>query len=118
MGAVNLVAQVPPTPESIVARVRDELARGCREVSLPPPGELDRPATAAVRLFWDSQDGVFVSVPALRQARDVRGVVRLDPGSVVAGGPAPFPVEAVVRDQDELVPDERDVLTLSDDGPA
>ena len=118
MENVNLFALVPPTPEPIVARVRAEFARGCREVSLQPPGALDRLADADARQFWDSQVRMFGSVRAPRQARGLLGGVRLNPGSVVAERPTPAPVEASAQGQDEPVLAEWGVLTLGDDGPA
>ncbi len=60
---------------------------------------------------------MFVSVLALRQARDLLGVL-FNPGSVVAERRAPAAVEASAQDQDEPVLAEWGVLTLGDDGPA
>lgn len=76
MEATTVFAQTPSTPEAIIARVRDELGRACEAVTCPPPAELERLADAAVRELWDSRVKVFVTVLAVREAREMLVVGR------------------------------------------
>ena len=67
----NPFAQVPTTPEPIIAQVRRQLADEAwpRMVSHGPV--LDRVADRAVRELWGSRIKTFVPVLALRQAREM-----------------------------------------------
>jgi hypothetical protein len=69
--ATTVFAQTPSTPEAIVARVRDDLARACEGATCPPAAELERLADAAVRELWESRVKTFVTVLAVRQAREM-----------------------------------------------
>lgn len=73
MEATTVFAQTPSTPEAIIGRVREELARACAETACPPTDELERLADAAVRELWDSRVKTFVTVLAVRQAREMLG---------------------------------------------
>lgn len=110
----SLFAQVPPSPEPIIARVRRGLVDACDDRRCPPPPELDRAAAAAVHALWNSRVRTFVEVLALRQAREEldRGVVAPASGPVAATA-----TDAVSRRRPDpgLRLDERDTLTLSDD---
>jgi hypothetical protein len=122
MEAVNPFAQMPTTPEPIIAQVRRTLAVDCAAVSCAAGADLDRVAEAAVRRLWDGQVKVFVPVLALREAREVLGVHETQ---LAAPEPEPAVVARSVRrrprlnvlrlDGDVLASDERDVLTLDDD---
>jgi len=63
-------AQVPTTPEPIIAQVRRQLDDDARGGAPVPPGVLDRVADDAVRQLWPSRVKTFVPVLALRTARE------------------------------------------------
>ncbi len=71
MDAANPFAQMPATPEAIIARVCRELAADCGDHRCPPCAELDRLAAAAGRELWDGKVRVFVPILTLRQAREM-----------------------------------------------
>lgn len=72
MESANLFAQMPTTPEPIIAQVRRQL-----DDDDAPPGKrvettlLDSVAEQAVRELWSSRVKTFVPVLALREARAV-----------------------------------------------
>ncbi|MBA3449750.1 MAG: hypothetical protein H0T18_00905, partial [Chloroflexia bacterium] len=53
MESANPFAQMPSTPDSIIAQVCRELAADCGNAVCPPRSELDRVAESAVRALWD-----------------------------------------------------------------
>jgi len=113
--ATSPFAHAPSTPEAVVARIRDDLARECGDAATcPPVGEIERLADRAVRELWERPVKTFVHVLALRQAREALGALRPVPGTT-AGGRATTVAGSPGRARDELLLDRRDVLTLSDD---
>jgi len=68
--ASNPFAQIPTTPESIIAHVRRQLATDAPRVMMLEPTVLDQVAERAVGELWGSRIKTFVPVLALRQARD------------------------------------------------
>jgi hypothetical protein len=71
MEAANPFAQVPATPEPIIAQVRRQLADDDAIGGRVPLGVLDRVADHAVRELWSSRVKTFVPVLALRTAREM-----------------------------------------------
>jgi hypothetical protein len=103
----NPFAQMPSTPESIIAQVRRDLTAHSATMADFPAADLDRAAETAVRELWESRVKAFVPVLALRQARDMlydRGTIPAEPVSV-----APVLQAAAVPRR------ERDVLYVGDD---
>jgi hypothetical protein len=68
MKAANPFAQVPATPEPVIAQVRRQLEADGLAM---PEGALDHVVDRAVRELWGSRVKTFVPVLALRQAREV-----------------------------------------------
>ena len=114
MAAASPFAQMPLGPEPIIARVRTELARDCEAGRCPPSGELDRLVESTVRQLWSGRVKVFVSVLAVREVREA--LAGDGPGAGRSAGVRTAARRAARPDDDELVIDGRDVLTLSDDG--
>ena len=71
MDAANPFAQVPTTPEPIIAQVRRQLADEAWPGLVSHGPVLDRVADRAVRELWGSRIKTFVPVLALRQAREM-----------------------------------------------
>ena len=71
MDAANPFAQVPTTPEPIIAQVRRQLADEVRTGLVSYGPVLDRVADRGVRELWGSRIKTFVPVLALRQAREM-----------------------------------------------
>jgi len=71
MDAANPFAQVPTTPEPIIAQVRRQLADEAWPGMVSHGPVLDRVADRAVRELWGSRIKTFVPVLALRQAREM-----------------------------------------------
>ena len=71
MDAANPFAQVPSSPEPIIAQVRRQLADEERTGLVSHGPVLDRVADSAVRELWGSRIKTFVPVLALRQAREM-----------------------------------------------
>jgi hypothetical protein len=71
MDAANPFAQVPTTPELIIAQVRRQLADEAWPGLVIHGLVLDRVADRAVRELWGSRIKTFVPVLALRQAREM-----------------------------------------------
>ena len=118
MGPVTPFAQIPSTPEPIIAQVRRQLAD---DPALGTPLEanlLDRVADRAVRELWESRVKTFVPVLALRQAREI---LREQDWLLTAEQPQPRPaVEASAmrrpteRSPRDFLPINEDVLGLDD----
>ena len=73
MESENAFAQVTLTPEAVIARIRNEVKRDCeigRFDPCPPAEAVDRVVTVAVSELWDSRVKTFVSLLALRAARE------------------------------------------------
>ncbi len=70
MEAATPFAQMPATPEPVIAQVRRQLA-GEDEPAGVSSAELDTVADRAVRELWGSRVKIFVPVLALRQAREL-----------------------------------------------
>ena len=64
-------AQMPSTPEPIIAQVRRQLMEDDRFGTQIPGGVLDRVADRAVRELWGSPVKTFVPILALRDAREI-----------------------------------------------
>jgi hypothetical protein len=71
MGRATPFAEMPSTPEPIIAQVRRQLADDDRVGARVPTGVLDRVADQAVRELWSSRVKTFVPVLALRTAREI-----------------------------------------------
>ena len=71
LDAANPFAQVPTTPEPIIAQVRRQLADEAWPGMVSHGPVLDRVADRAVRELWGSRIKTFVPVLALRQAREM-----------------------------------------------
>ena len=71
MELVTPFAQMPSTPEPIIAQVRRQLADDDPVSTRVPTGVLDRVADQAVRELWSSRVKTFVPVLALRTAREI-----------------------------------------------
>jgi hypothetical protein len=71
MDAAIPFAQVPTSPEPIIAQVRRQLADEVRTGLVSHGPVLDRVADRAVRELWGSRIKTFVPVLALRQAREM-----------------------------------------------
>ena len=71
MDAGNPFAQVPATPEPVIAQVRRQLADESWSELISHGPVLDRLADRAVRELWGSRIKTFVPVLALRQAREM-----------------------------------------------
>src|SRR5215213_1910011 len=69
--AANPFAQMPTTPESIIAQVRRQLNDDASRVMVVETAVLDQVAERAVRELWGSRIKTFVPVLALRQAREI-----------------------------------------------
>ena len=70
MEALTPFAQMPATPEPIIAQVRRFLADDVPSGMTVETSVLDAVADHAVRALWDSRVKTFVPVLALRQARE------------------------------------------------
>ena len=68
MKAANPFAQVPATPEQVIAQERRQLES---DGLVTPGGATDLVVDRAVRELWESRVKTFVPVLALRQAREV-----------------------------------------------
>ena len=71
MESTNPFAQMPATPEPIIAQVRSQLADDHQLGARVPPEVLDRLADQAVRELWDRPIKTFVPLLALRHAREI-----------------------------------------------
>jgi hypothetical protein len=125
MEAANPFAQVPTTPEPIIAQVRRQLADDDHIGMRVPMGVLDRVADHAVRELWSSRVKNFIPVLALRTARemlrDQEGGVMLErPQMDRIGRNQPVapprregpPRDVLLIDGDVLTNDDRDRLPL------
>ena len=70
MESANPFAQMPATPEPIIAQLRRQLGEDDNAIRLSPAA-LDHLADRVVRDLWDSPIKTFVPVLALRDAREV-----------------------------------------------
>jgi hypothetical protein len=120
-------AQMPATPEPIIAQVRRQLAEDDRFGSQIPSGVIDRVADRAVRELWGSRVKTFVPILALRQAQEIlreqdvvisarRTQVRHVESAWTAGQSRveqPLQVHDALSIEDDAHPlDERDVLPM------
>jgi hypothetical protein len=64
-------AQMPTTPEPIIAQVQRHLAEDDRFARQVPRGVLERVADRAVRELWSRPVKTFVPILALRQAQEI-----------------------------------------------
>ena len=71
METLTPFAQMPATPEPIIAQVQRQLADDARHGVMVPTTILDRVADRTVRELWESRVKTFVPVLALRQAREL-----------------------------------------------
>ena len=71
METANPFAEVPATPEPIIALVRRQLADEAWPALVSHGPDLDRVAERAVRELWGGRVKTFVPVLALRQAREM-----------------------------------------------
>src|SRR5262245_8547651 len=73
MESESAFGRVTLTPEAVMARVRSEVKRDCeagRFDPCPPADAVDRVVNVAVTELWDSRVKIFVSLLALREARE------------------------------------------------
>jgi len=111
--AANPFAQVPRSPEPIIAQVRRQLADEERTGLVSHGPVLDRVADRAVRELWGSRIKTFVPVLALRQAREM---LRQQDVLISVHQPQRPPVDASIVAT--LPPEERlrrDVLAIDGD---
>lgn len=113
MGLVTPFAEMPLTPEPIIAQVRRQLADDDRVGARVPTGVLDRVADQAVRELWSSRVKTFVPVLALRTAREILRdqdvLITAKPPQMQNGNEA----LTVKRPPAEMAP--RDILRIEDD---
>jgi hypothetical protein len=121
MAPLTPFAQMPATPEPIIAQVRRQLADDPMLDTPLEPSLLDHVAERAVRELWESRVKTFVPVLALRQARallhdqgigiaaDRRQVSGM--GSTVTAEPRP-----AERPRQDVLNLDADVLRLDDRG--
>jgi len=125
MSAANPFAEVPATPEPIIAQVRRQLADDDGIAVWVTTGVLDRVADHAVRELWSSRVKTFVPVLALRTAREIlraqelvdmveptemHGVGRNQPSAAHRRDRSPQDV--LLIEDDVLTNDHRDILPL------
>jgi len=121
MGPVTPFAQMPATPEPIIAQVRRQLADDPVLDTPLEPSLLDHVAERAVRELWESRVKTFVPVLALRQARALlheQGIEIAADGRQVSGTgrmatAQPRPAE---RPRQDVLHLDADVLRLDDQG--
>jgi hypothetical protein len=70
MNAASPFAQVSPSPAPMIAQVTRDLDRIASNLRLPETIDLAGIAEAKVTELWESRVRVFISVLALRAARD------------------------------------------------
>ena len=124
MEALTPFAQMPTTPEPIIAQVRRLLADDVPTGLTVEANVLDSVADHAVRELWSSRVKTFVPVLALRQAREVLQeqdvlITAEDPTtpaaqtSTAVGSQGEWPRRDVLAIQDDVLPnDDRDVLSV------
>lgn len=124
MEALSPFAQMPTSPEPIIAQVRRQLTDDAPLGRTAETTLLDLVAERAVRELWESRIKTFVPVLALREAREVlreQGIVisaarpkmRSPDEPVVMRPMAERPARDVLPiPQDVLPVNDRDVLTL------
>ena len=118
-------AQMPATPEPIIAQVRRQLVDDAHDALRVQGDVIDRVADRAVRELWGSRVKTFVPVLALRVAREMlREQDRLVAMGYAATHPVGMPSTAIARqdaqpgrdvfpiDEDILVVDDRDALSV------
>ena len=121
MGPVTPFAQMPATPEPIIAQVRRQLADD-PVLDMPlEPSLLDHVAERAVRELWESRVKTFVPVLALRQARALLHEQEIGIAAdrwQVSGTASTAPVEPrpAERPRQDLLHLDADVLRLDDQG--
>src|SRR3712207_915752 len=71
MPLVTPFAQMPVTPEPIIAQVRRQLVDDAHDARSVQADVIDRVADRAVRELWGSRVKTFVPVLALRTAREM-----------------------------------------------
>ena len=119
MGPVTPFAEMPSTPEPIIAQVRRQLADDARVGARVPTGVVDRVADQVVRELWSSRVKTFVPVLALRTAREIlrdRDVMVSVHLPMMRNGqearvPMPRPAERTLHD---IVQVESDILSIDD----
>jgi hypothetical protein len=121
---VTPFAEMPSTPEPIIAQVRRQLADDDRVGARVPTGVLDRVADQVVRDLWSSRVKVFVPVLALRTAREIlrdQDVVitaeyaelrRAVESAAMLDDAEQAPRDLLPIDDDVLAVDDRDALPL------
>ena len=125
MSAANPFAEVPATPEPIIAQVRRQLADDDGIAVRVTTGVLDRVADHAVRELWSSRVKTFVPVLALRTAREIlraqelvdmveptvmHSTARNQPSAAHRRDRSPWDV--LLIEEDVLTNDHRDILPL------
>ncbi len=125
MDSANPFAQVPTTPEPVIAQVRRQLADEAWSGLVSHGPVLDRVADRAVRDLWGSRIKTFVPLLALRQAREMLRqqdalIAMYQPrrprADVSTAAPRPLQTrqrrDVVAIDGDAVSVDDRDVLRL------
>lgn len=103
MAETNAFAEAPPTPESFVARVREELGAAYASTDISA-AQIDRAAVDAVDELWDRPIKTFIPVLALRAARE-----RV---AATTGTPPAADEPAITAAANHGLPDDRDALLL------
>ena len=119
MGPVTPFAQIPATPEPIIAQVRRQLADDPALGTPLEPSLLDHVAERAVRELWESRVKTFVPVLALRQARELlhdQGIAADRWQVRSAGSMATAEPRQAERPRQDVLHLDTDVLRLDDQG--
>ena len=119
MGPATPFAQMPSTPEPIIAQVRRQLAD---DPVLTTPLEanlLDHVADRVVRELWESRVKTFVPILALRQARELlhhqgRAIAQERPQASRAGSTATAESPQADWPRRDVLHLDADVLHLDD----
>jgi hypothetical protein len=118
MPLVTPFAQMPTTPEPIIAQVRRQLMDDAHDALRVRADMLDRVADRAVRELWGSRVKTFVPLLALRTAREM---LHDQDRLVTAEHPPLHPTAAATamrhyaeRAPRDLLPTDGDVLSLDD----
>ena len=119
MDAANPFAQVPSTPEPIIAQVRRQLANEGWPGLVSYGPALDRVADRAVRELWGSRIKTFVPVLALRQARDMLRqqdvlISTQKPSFPRTDESMPAQHPSMDRQRRDVLPIDGDVVTIDD----
>lgn len=122
MAQLTPFAEMPPSPEGLIAQLRQQLAARYPEAAQTEAPSLDAVAERAVRQLWPSRIRTFVPVLALRDAQAIlreQGFVPRDLAASSAGEetrderpafPGASPRDRLSLDRDLFLLDEGDSI--------